>query len=772
MKLFLKFVLTCCLVLLVGLCVFFLSRVNMSMPHWVSEDHPVDYYKRLSDQEFDTKKQLVVTVDLKGQKRFYDFEFLKSLDHIIHQLKAEDFIFDVNCFHTQQVITSQGEQGLLVSCAQDMLEEGYLKNESDYRDFILKQEDFVPRLITESQRYIVLTIQLNCSSVTQLSIDEKKSLFEFVQGVLNRSLWCQNYFFSGGIWSEYTLEVMVFEKSRLFLPVSILLMFLLLMFLLRSYRRAVVIFLVVMMSLMTLFMLQIILKMAFTNFSFIAICIILTLNVSDTIHFFNHFDMAYSRLKDRDLSLKKALKGIFMPCLLTSLTTALTVFSSFFSSIIPLREFALTASLSVCFSFFYMLTLSFIALRDGWVEPLSLNTESSDRRQSSFFSYRKLAQWVFRFSRPLVIISTFFTVIGFGFFFRYGTFESRLIDSFFFKSSSVYQNVQFMNDYCGGGDVLSVIIRNHSDTLTAGLFRDIENFRKVSEASMKVLGHSSVNFVDGYHKLISHTHVHLCDDQSQEPQTNEALGQEIAFLEFSKSDQQKDVLAPYFNFDGSVVRLALQCDYLPMVGAQKIYDYVRNQLALIFSDQDIGYTGSVFSDVMLDQELKNSFFNGVLFSFLFIGLIFIGCFGFFWGLVGLLPNILPLSFLYFLLPLLGQPADFSLFLVSIISFGFCVDHTIHLLFFFRYNHLDSFVDLYEKALFFLWKPIVYTTIVFLGGFLLFIFSFMFLLVKFSLLFSLVLLLGFFSDMFYLPSLITFISKYLGYDVYRKKYSLF
>ena len=186
MRLFrLKFVLTLYLFLTALLCVFFFTRVDMSMPDWVSSEHPIQNYERLSDQEFDTRKEFVVVVDLKSQKPFYDFQFLADLDQLIDRLEEQYFVDSVNCFHTQQVITSQGESGLLVSSARNMLKEGYLKNELEYKNFILSQEDFTPRLVTESQRYIVLTVQLNFPIVGRLSLKEKDFIFDTVHAILS-----------------------------------------------------------------------------------------------------------------------------------------------------------------------------------------------------------------------------------------------------------------------------------------------------------------------------------------------------------------------------------------------------------------------------------------------------------------------------------------------------------------------------------------------------------------------------------------------------------
>ena len=236
------------------------------------------------------------------------------------------------------------------------------------------------------------------------------------------------------------------------------------------------------------------------------------------------------------------------------------------------------------------------------------------------------------------------------------------------------------------------------------------------------------------------------------PQSDEALSQELLFLEFSRGEEENDVLSEYVDFDYKNARIHLQT---PNIGANQTKDLIH------FLDKELrvlefpGYVyagSSVFFKALSGYILETQLLSiGVTLAVIWI--VFVIIFGLKLGSLGMIPNIVPITFTLGLISLLKIPFDFATVLISSISFGICVDDSIHFIHYYKYEKDKGvpFDDRTRLSVQILGYPILMTTILLSLGFGVFMTSDLVLLIKFGAFTVFAIIIALVADLIVLPA---------------------
>ena len=157
----------------------------------------------------------------------------------------------------------------------------------------------------------------------------------------------------------------------------------------------------------------------------------------------------------------------------------------------------------------------------------------------------------------------------------------------------------------------------------------------------------------------------------------------------------------------------------------------------------------------MNDYVVKSFFTSLGISIFLIALIMI----YFlksvkWGLLSLIPNLVPIAFGAVIMRLIDRPVDVGTIIVASVCFSIAIDDTIHMIF--EYSRYHKQGDSFEDAMLKVYRnsgiALITTTLILVGGFSTFVFSDFIPNWNFGVFSSLVMLFALFIDLTFLPVL--------------------
>ena len=239
------------------------------------------------------------------------------------------------------------------------------------------------------------------------------------------------------------------------------------------------------------------------------------------------------------------------------------------------------------------------------------------------------------------------------------------------------------------------------------------------------------------------------------PETSDELSQILLFLEFSRGDSKNDVLSSYIDFDYTHTRMHLRTPDLSSAKIPKLREFIEKTLKEVQNPFPIILTGTNIFFEALGEYVVDAQILSLGITLSIIAFLFICIFGIKLGILGTLTNIFPIAFTLGSISFLGVPFDFATVLIASVSFGLCVDDTIHYLHFYLMQKKKGlpFRDQIYNSTHTLGRPIFFTSLLFALGFLVFVFSDLMILIKFGVFTALSLSLAFASTVLFLPAML-------------------
>ncbi len=379
---------------------------------------------------------------------------------------------------------------------------------------------------------------------------------------------------------------------------------------------------------------------------------------TDLIHFFCRYQQLTGPIEHR---LKETVRIAWMPCLLTSLTTAAGFFALIMNQNLPIRYFGLYCAFSCVLEWF----LIFYAL------PIFMPAFNFNPKENSFDSLslsQKMDNLLNRYSKQFVVWTFLFLIFGI-----YFSFWLKIDDNFYTKFKDSHPLSKTLQQFSSAFDFvgsINVILKPNvatNEIFTEKLktdFHQIEN---------EILGHSEVSKISSLSQVYSD------------------LGKKVSAISKNpiESEAEKASLLNLFNNYGTLSDFYNEStgEYRTTVFLRSLStDNLNSVLALvekIASNNKSNYLirPSGFSVIRsyINGRVISDFFESFILSFFLIFL----CYFFLyrnikWSLFALIPNAVPLLAVSGLMGLWQIPVDTNLVILICIAFGISGDNTVHL----------------------------------------------------------------------------------------------
>ena len=728
-------------ILLIVVFGFLLSRVlpllEFNNDYWLPDDN--QYQQDLNYLEDEFQPGFGAVVVLKFPNSFFNDENIHFLRDFKSKIEAADYVFNINSPLDATVIINQDDI-LSIQTYDEALKNNYIQTLDQY-ETVFTASPYYKKLLSEDYTYVGLSVSIdkeNDGNDLMRRVGAIEDIFELINDLPQFI----RGFVSGDAALYYKMDHATQKNLTLLLPLAFLTLLFISWLFLKKLRSVLIVVIPTLLNLGLVPIIIVLLGHYITIINITLFILVLVITVADAIHMLNYWER-YSLAKSEH-PIADTIRATWLPCFITSITTAVGFGSFASSAIIPLNQYGIQSFIVMLFAYVIVMTAVPFLLR---LIPPRLGTQQDTLLFPRFVD--SLSSFISIHSKNIAVGVLLFTAISTQFLWFSKT-ETSFISVFFKPDHDVRQHVGIIDKHLTGSGRLDVLIRaNDIDQFKdIDVFNDIRDRIKVIESNPLVKGINDISLPVGM------IHQSFDDTDLLFPQTSDALEQELLFLEFSRGDNKTDVLSSVVDFDYKNTRLEIITEQLTTSKIKKLVHYLGNEFDSV-SFGSVSITGSQFLSYVLGNYVLHSQFITVLITLSFIWILFVSIFGLRLGSIGMLPNIIPMCITLSLLPITNTPFDFATVLISSVTLGLCVDDTIHWLHYFQLARKegDDVPAIQTSRVMF--KPLFLTSIILGMGFGVLGIADLVILQKFGVFTTIAIFLAFVSDIVFLPALIRY-----------------
>ena len=438
--------------------------------------------------------------------------------------------------------------------------------------------------------------------------------------------------------------------------------------------------------------------------------LLMILSLSYSIHVVSEFLEAADESEDRQALASAALRRVFLPVVLTGLTTATGFLSLTLSPLAAIREFGVFSVIGVIYAVLVTLTYTPSILKLIHCKPQKAS--KAGKQQPGWFDRfaRRVAQFDIRYRKAIFVASalTFIFAVA-------GMSKIRVgMDHItnFRQDSPVRHAYEEANEQLGGANLFYIVIETgHRDAVKEPVnLKAIKELQLWLDAQAEIGG--SLSIVDYLELLNSAFH----DNEPEYrliPDSRKEIGQ---LLFFGASDEVEQLVDSRYQIANVIVRSSA----VDSGDLAALVQRVDDRLAQLPQHLQARVTGNpVLINAVLDKIIRGQV-QSVFAALVVVYSVLVGMFlSFRIGLIALIPNVLPVVVYFGVLGFLGISLNPSNSLIAPMVLGIAIDDTVH--YFARFNEFmkqqASSRQATISSLRVVGRPVTYTSIALCLGFL-------------------------------------------------------
>jgi len=500
--------------------------------------------------------------------------------------------------------------------------------------------------------------------------------------------------------------------------------------------------------------------------------ILMAIGVAHSVHILSEFGSRFRESGDRRESLVQTIALVGVPCLLTSVTTAIGFASMSFVPIKSISNGAIYKSFGVFAAFVLSMTLLMALLSFDWSWPwraLRHRIGSIDRAEthsqmpSSPTSQprengrlvARILNWVIEFNierRNLLIGGFTILLVVFGVGMTRVSIDSNWLDDFW-DDVPVSRNTVRVDEEMGGTTNVIYLFDSGADDAIKepAVLREIDRLAALAREDTWLV-RKTYSIADIVKDLNQTFH---SDDPAyyRIPDTRAEVSQYLLLYEISGGLDAEEFVSSDYRRANLELRLRLA----PTTETEKLIAKLDADLAehpITHSELSLTGIGALWLKLM--DYIMSSQIQGFSIAFSVITLMMVGIFrSFKIGLISMIPNLAPVMLALGAMGWLGIPLDYNKVTIAAVALGISVDDTIHLMT--RFHHEFSIHRNYEKALRIalgdVGRALVITSIALVFGFLVLMASELRAQAIYGLLLSGAIVTALIADLFFMPALV-------------------
>ncbi len=635
---------------------------------------------------------------------------------------------------------------------QGALTETVLKN---VRERALRNPVIVNSLVSKDGTTTAILIELN-----PLKDNEKKR--EILQNIMDFSHTIAGdqvrLHFAGVPYVEVELNVLSRRDFLVFTPLTFFLIFIVVAFMLKKISLSLLCQMNLLLTLVWGIGFFSMMGESFNMVTVIMGAILLAIAVADSIHILAHYREATALHDNHDDVISHTLKTIWLPCLFTSLTTAVGFFSFITSTIRPVKVLGIYAGIGVMFA--YLLTMTFIPVMLILLKGNSLKSAAGENPEAEILTVRESSRFLkflnilseFNIKRYRAVIAALIlvliiTIIG-AFQINFETNTMNYLP----EENRIKSDIDFIEDNFGGTIPFVMLLQAKDSDHDFTHPESLRLLDRIQSDLMKSIKHYSTSFsLADYFKEI-HQAVNEGRDEFRV-----IPDKQTEIIDYFEAFGDREVLERIVSFNRKEARLSFQSRWGSNETAKEYHNYITDYMTKNLS-KGFDYKITGLSSMYLNMEfnLKESQIKSFLSAFVIIFfMMYFVCRSFWLTVISMIPNLFPIAVTLGIMGWFGIPLDVSTIMIASVTIGIAVDDTIHIIVWLK-RHIaagESMEDAIRKTFRDTGKPVIITSVVLFFGFLILILGSIKptqafgMLTAFSMFFALI------GDLFVLPALL-------------------
>ena len=738
-------------------------------------------YDEFRDQ-FGRDEKLMIAVKTQN---IFDLDFLEKLDHFHHALEDEL----PNIKGVDSLINARNTYGIEGELIVEPLIDNLPQNNEDLislKETVTNNSLYKNSLYSEDFRMTTVTIDTETYSnngdsqdATNLEFDDSLEFDDdsiggqrlYLTDAENDEIIAQTQqimqrfnddnfeiYLSGSAAIAGIFKQALMNDSVIFISLMMIVIMIVLFILFRRISGVILPLSCVSLTLIMTVSLMSIFSAPFTMATQIMPTFLLAVVTSASIHLLAVFYKDFAKTNDKKKSLRYAMGHSGLAIIMTSVTTAVGLWSFSFSGVAPVADLGVFASSGVMVGLVF--TLVFLPALVS-VTNFKVVKQKSSEDEHSLMDRALIGISVFATTRPKLIISVSTVLIICAAIIaaqlRFSHFPLQWLPEDNFARVAT----EAVDENLKGSLTLEVIIDTEK---TNGLYNP-ELLRVIDDVSKNInsisTGNMFVGKVISYIDVIKETNRALNENRDEYyaiPDDSDLIAQEFLLFESSGNND----LASLVDANYSKARLTLKTPFIDSLEANAFIDNAQ-----IYLDQKFGslakvtFTGiGTLMTVTFEEAIYSSAVSYIL-AFSLITILMVLLIGNLKiGLISMIPNLLPIVILSTIMVIFKMPLDMFTLLIGAIALGLAVDDTVHFMHNFRryelqYNDVDKAVRL---TLMGTGRAITLTSIVLALGFLVLTFSQMNNMFDFGVLTASAILVALLADFFLMPAIMKLIIK--------------
>ncbi len=540
---------------------------------------------------------------------------------------------------------------------------------------------------------------------------------------------------------QYLLLKEIQRSQNIVMPLLLLLLFLFMAICFRSLIANLLFFLILLLSYLATLLVVNLNEGGIGALSGFGLIFVLVVATSDLIHYFDFF--FHSSQKNLHQRLLETKKSIFVPCFLTSLTTAVAFATLTLNDILPISSLGIYCTFGAMFCF--VLTFYFLPLVIKFID-FNPSTKIRPRFNHLFLSWHKK---ILNYKKTIFAAFIVFSLINL-FYFKNLEINDNMYEKFK-NQHPFHQAIEKFKEKVGFLGSIDLLIT----PLTPKLAQNSKNqnldeiipIQKFENEVMKIPGVVNIRSFGQFFEY---------------SQTLGVMDEKFNSF-FSMLDRNK-YLKQFYDSEKNQYKTVIQLSDLSSKDLKKMIEdiftvYHQGGHKNFFDISVQGYAAirnHIYSHLV--TNLVVSFASTLVIIFIIFLVVFKSLPI---ALTSLIPNIVPIIFIGGVMGFLGLSIESDLTMVLCITFGIAVDDTIHFVYRFKkelQNSMNSFDDCLEKTMEKTGSALTTTTLTFMVSFPCFFLSNLKLFSQMGNLIIASLLIALISDLLLLPLLMS--SRYI------------
>jgi len=636
-----------------------ITHIDNDLTAWFSPGDPVyQEYERFRD-EFGGTRILIVAIQAPDRARLISADTLRLIERISGDIERVDAVERVNSLATATVLD---------------VKDGDLDVRRLIRDLDTKSaavvgqraldDDFIRGdLISADGTVASIIVFFDERRIDSIRGEVLDRIHDLVTSNLPRDF---HAYFNGSLEISETYNRITLGNQTRFTPPILALTILAIYVMFRSWRYTCLTLGAVLVSVIWTLGLYDLVGFTYNVLSSMIVPLVIVLAISDDVHIIQHYGDA-RRAGTAESAFVDTVSHLITPLLGASGTTALGMFSLATSSIVAVREFGFGSAIGVMVDF--ALSIVLVPTILGWMKP-----EMAPPRKRTWFEnpMRSVAAFTTKRARLVMSVAAALTIVALAGALRLRVDTNHM--NYFRRTHPLGAAAVVIDEKLSGIYSFQVFLEGPPDSLKQP---DALHRMERLEAELRKLPFvrkvtGVADYVKRVHRELDESHASAISDSAS------VIAQEL--FVFGLGDEGRSELSRFTASDFSKSQITVN---LASMSSDLVFEqigYADRIAREIFTGTGIKatVTGSGRLFAQLDHYLVTSQISGFATAFITVfGVIFLVFRSWRFGLLAIVPNLLPVLAIFGVMGWLGLSLNVATVMVASVALGVVDDDTIH-----------------------------------------------------------------------------------------------